>query len=186
MKGKLIVLGLVAIAAAAYAATDKLKLRLGTIGNGAVAKWISVPQGQGGADHRIYLAKNVPTTEFEAAGVDVQGIAGTSAGALNTLGYTLEGGTQGAGSPRWNIYLGPTGGDITSVIFLGPAFDTNNNGTYEDNEIEAQILAQGGSLTDEVKYLQIIVDEQGFAVIDDVTIQVGGTTTVFSGPGSSN
>lgn len=162
---------------------QNIRLMTGTIGSGAEAKWVVVKNAGSPADHQLYLAKNVPTSAFEAAGADFAGIAGTRAGDLNELCMTVESSTNGV-QPRWNIYTGPSGGDWTKVTFLG-ANQAGSDGCFSDAEIEAALLANGVNLNDEVKYLQIILDEQGSVHLDDIKVRVGENTYVYGSTGNS-
>lgn len=167
-------------------AQNKLKLNLvpGTISTGATAGWQVFKEAGNRADHRLVLAKNVPTSEFEAAGADISGIAGVLARDLNELCWKVEGGTVGGGSPRWNIYTGPAGGDFTKVTFL-TANEAGPDGCFTDAEIEAALTANGVNLNDEIKYLQIIVDEQHTVVLDDIMVRIGENSYLFDKPGTS-
>jgi hypothetical protein len=167
---------------AVAAQRTNLKLMPGTIGSGATAKWEVFKEGGNRADHRLVLHKTVPTSDNEAAGVDVSGIAGTLARDLNELCWTLEEGNDAGGSPRWNIYTGPSGGGITHVTFLS---SPGEDGCFTDAEIEAALTAAGANLGDEIKYLQIIVDEQERIVLDDIRIRVGENSFTFGSPGQS-
>ena len=162
---------------------NKLRLGVGTISTGAVAKWVVVKTAGNKADHQLYLAKNVPTPEFEAAGADIMGIAGTKASDLNMLCWVMEA-NNGNVQPRWNIYTGPAGGDWNNVTFLGSS-QAGADGCFSDAEIEAALVANGVNLGDEVKYLQIILDEQGSVNLDDIKVTVGENTTVFGDTGNS-
>ena len=193
MKRTLMMAGLAVLATVAMAfSSQPLKLRPGTIGNGAVAKWESVRSGPGGAaNHVLVLWKKVPTTEYEAAAADIQGLSGTAVADIDSLSWTdlTPEPTLGDGSPRWVLYYGQPGGDITGYTFLEPSVsDTNSDGVIDQAEIQANpyFVGSAPAAGDEVKYLQIIVDVQEKVVLDDIKVQVAGQTTTFSGPGNSN
>lgn len=191
MKRLMMIGGLIATAALAYtfAFDAGLKLKPGTIGKGAIAEW-QTTRGGGAANHVLVLEKKVPTSEYEAAGADIQKIAGTPVANVNALAWTnLTPATAGGGSPRWVLYYGPAGGDISGYTFLEPTVsDTNNDGTIDQSEIQANPYFVGAAIApgDEVKYLQIIVDEQERVILDDIKVRIDGRTTTFSGPGNSN
>ena len=126
------------VAALALAFTGNLTLKPGTIGRGATARWSAVT-GAGRVNHILILEKNVPTTEFEAAGADVHNIRGTLVSDIDALSWTnLTPATAGGGSPRWNLYYGPAGGGISGYTFLEPTVsDTNSDGFIDQAEIQA-------------------------------------------------
>jgi hypothetical protein len=167
------------VAGTALAAAPGLRVRLATISNGAEARWIMQEKG----DHAMYLAKTVPLEVFDAAAADFSNNTTTLVGDLNYLAWNVEERTEGA-SVRWNIYIGPEGEDWTELIYLGEV-QVGEDGQISDAEIEAAVLAAGGELTDEIKYLQIIMDEPGSVTLDDIAVTIGGTTETFSGPGNS-
>lgn len=187
MKKRLAILGGLALATVVLAGSPGLVLRPGTIGKGATAKWINQSTDPLVTDHGLYLSKNVPTSDWEAAGADIGRIGGTPVNTLTELGWRVEDGTLNGGSPRWNIYLdNDNDGSWDTVIFL----DHNTAGGDDDNfdaaELAAAITAQGGNLGGTISYLQIIVDVEGFVTLDDIVVGVGEDRTVFSGPGKSN
>src|SRR5687767_10745625 len=118
---KVLAISSVALASMALAVAPGLKLTPGTVGNGAVAKWMPVNSGPGPANQVLLLDKMVPTSVFEAAGADIGRIAGTSYDDLNQLSWKLVSGPAGGGSPRWNVYYGPAGGSWEGVAFFEPA-----------------------------------------------------------------
>jgi hypothetical protein len=192
MKRTLIFAGMAVLATVALALSGQpLKLRPGTIGNGAVAKWETNRAPGAAANHVLVLWKQVPTTEYEAAGADIQGLRGTPVVDIDALSWTdlTPTPTLGDGSPRWVLYYGQPGGEISGYTFLEPSVsDTNTDGKIDQAEIQANPYFVGSAPTvgDEVKYLQIIVDVQERVVLDDIMVRVMGQTTTFSGPGNSN
>jgi hypothetical protein len=116
-------------------------------------------------DKSLHLEKNASTTEDSAAGANIDGVAGLSTTGL-TLGFTLEEGSYcGAGAPRFNVYL--SNGD---VIFLGCIYgDPDNDGTviFEAGNTYGGVLFPEGET---VEYIQIIQDEEGQAVLSDITV----------------
>jgi hypothetical protein len=187
---KLLAFSALALVTVAIAAGPNLKLTPGTIGNGATAKWVSQPASGGRANHVLLLSKNVPTTEFEAAGADIGRISGNDAGDLTLLAWTVVGGTIEGGSPRWNIYLDHNhngvfdAGDV--VVFLDRNSPGGADDSFDQTEIQTAVTAAGGDLDDPILYLQIIVDVQHSVQLDDIKVGLNGSTTTFSGPGSSN
>lgn len=184
MKRILWITSALALASVVLALSPGLKLRPGTIGNGAEAAWIP-----SGGQHVLRLAKNVPTSEVEAAGANILGVAGKPVEALTALSWKLVSGAAGGGSPRWNVYYGQPGAGIEGYMFLEPAsYDGNGVGTITAAEIDAnpnwviRDLMPG----DEIKYIQILVDEQETVELDDITLVLDGETTVFTGPGKSD
>jgi len=172
-------IALLAVVATAVAAGPGLRIRLGTIDGGAEARW----QNQGQGDKAMFLAKFVDNSVFEAAGADFGNIAGTNAYDLNYLAWNVEDRSLGA-SVRWNIYTGPVGEDWNTVTFLGEV-QVGEDGQISDSEIAAALTANGVAETDEIKYLQIIMDEQGSVTVDDIAVTIGSKTETFSGPGNS-
>lgn len=182
-----LIAGLVGATALALASNSNLTLRTGTIGSGAVAKWI-VNSDSKPADHVLLLAKNVPTSENEAAGADIQRIAGTLHADLQGLSWDLEAGPAGGGSPRWNVYYGQPGAGIEGYSFLQPAaYDANGVGTVSAAEIQAptDFVGRQPMPGDVIYYLQVIVDEQEQILLDDLGVNIAGDWTVFGGPGKS-
>jgi len=171
----------------AVAGGTGLKLTPGTVSTGAVAKWIKYGSN---TNHALYLAKNVPTTDYEAAGADIGGVRGHVGADLTLLSWVLLDGTREGGSPRWDIYLDSNGNgqyDIADkVIFLDHNTAGGDDDSFDAAEIQAQIAAQGGNSGDAILYLQVIVDVQHAVVLDDVQVGLNGETTTFSGPGKSD
>lgn len=188
-KKTLVGAGLLALAALALAMVPGLKLMPGTIGNGATAAW-TTERGVGAANHYLVLDKFVPTAEWEAAGADIQRIAGTLVTDIDALSWNnMTPATAGGGSPRWDLYYGPAGSGFEGYTFLEPTVsDTNLDGVIDHDEIMANPywVGRAPTATDEVKYLQIIVDEQERVELDDISVTVNGVETVFTGPGKSN
>lgn len=162
-----------------------LKLRPGTVGNGADAYW--APVGTDPANHVLVLRKNVPTGEWEAAGADIAGVKGYLVEDLTGLSWKLISGAAGGGSPRWNVYYGQPGEGWQGYKFLEPASYTDGVGSISGQEIidgpnwVYRNMIEG----DVLYYVQVIVDEQEEIVLDDITVELEGETTVFSGPGKS-
>jgi len=177
----------VGLATIAVAGGPGLKLTPGTVSNGAVAKWIKFGTN---SNHALYLAKNVPTEVWEAAGAEIGGVRGHVGADLTTLAWTLLDGTREGGSPRWNIYLDSNGNgqyDLEDkVIFLDHNTAGGDDDSFDAAEIQAQITAQGGNAGDNILYLEVLVDVQHAVVIDDIQVGLNGETTTFSGPGKSN
>jgi hypothetical protein len=190
LKRSLILGGLMGIAALAVAYSPALTLRLGTVGNGASAKWETIREPGSAANHVLVLEKFVPTSEFEAAGADVFKIAGTDVEDIDALDFTnLTPATAGGGSPRWTLYYGQPGEGIRGWVHLDPTIaDTNADGVIDQAEIQADPNWVYSDIQpgDVVYYLQILVDEQERVVLDDIMVRVNGVTSTFSGPGSSN
>jgi hypothetical protein len=188
MKLRTSILALCTLASAlALASNNNLKLVPGTISNGAVAKWYV--NGDRPANHVLLLAKNVPTSANEAAGADIQRIAGTPVASLTGLRWTLISGTPGGGAPRWNVYYGPANGGITGYEFLEPtSYDGNGVGRVTNAQIQNPLYFVGAAPQpgDVIKYLQIIVDVQKSITLDDIGVTIGTDETVFGGPGNSN
>jgi hypothetical protein len=183
MKRTIWIFSALALASVVLALSPALKLRPGTIGNGAEANWIAA-EGQ----HALRLAKNVPTSEVEAAGANIVGVEGKPVETLTALAWKLVSGPTGGGSPRWNLYYGQPGSGIEGYMFLEPsAYDGNGVGTITAAEIAANPnwVLRNIQPGDEIKYIQILVDEQEVVVLDDITLVLDGETTVFSGPGKS-
>jgi hypothetical protein len=186
MKKLILIVSAVALAVAAIGFGSGLKLRPGTVGNGADAYWM--PDGSRPADHVLVLRKNVPTSEWEAAGADISGVAGYPVETLTGLSWDLVSGSAGGGSPRWNVYYGQPGAGIEGYVFLEPAaYDSDGVGAITAAEIDANPNWVGRDILegDVIYYIQVIVDEQEEIVLDDITIELDGVTTVFSGPGKS-
>ncbi|HEY0868179.1 MAG TPA: hypothetical protein VGE01_12410 [Fimbriimonas sp.] len=181
-----IIFGIAALATLAFAAT-KLSIEVGTIGDGATAEWVATGEGKG--QTALQLCKNVPTAEFEAAGADIGGVNGLLVTDLTYLSFNAVDPILSTGSPRWNIYFGPNDGDqwnITGVAFLGKTAEAGQTVAYTEEEIQAALVAAGAVDSDVVKFLQIIVDEEGCALLDNVRVGVAGTTTTFTGNGKAN
>jgi hypothetical protein len=182
MKRTYLIFGVLAISAFALSFAVNLKLRPGTVGPGSDAYWTSTP------NHMLVLRKNVPTSEWDAAGADINGVAGKPVATLAGLSWKLISGAAGGGSPRWNLYYGPVGGSWEGYKFLEPAsYDGNGVGSMTGAEILANPNWVNRDILpgDEIKYLQVIVDEQEEIVLDDITVELDGESTVFSGPGKS-
>jgi hypothetical protein len=162
------------------------------------------PDDRGNGDHALYFQKMTTTATFAAAIAIIEGLEGMPASALTasvTSGLSWEhriDGHCGAGAPRWNVGVtGPTGQRRT--VFLGCAAAAKSPGSapgwirdsYPGPAIEAQIIAQTGfpSLVGvTLRGLAIVYDEgidccpPGFVFLDNITVTVGATPHVFTGP----
>jgi len=108
---------IVAVAFAAQparATANGLNVVAWTFQSGSDAKWVSLADG----NSALFLAKNVPTDVFTAAGARLNGIKGLSTDGL-MIGFDLVGPDRycGAGAPRFNVHVA---GDSTTY-FLGCA-----------------------------------------------------------------
>ncbi|HXG51770.1 MAG TPA: hypothetical protein VNN77_10235 [candidate division Zixibacteria bacterium] len=132
-------------------------------GPAARARWEKV-----GGDWQLHLEKNVPTTEFAAAGAQLSPVIGLSTTGL-TLGFTVESGWCGAGAPRFNVRL--TNGDL---IFLGCFYGNDGSGNVSftgGGNYGGQVLPLG----EIVESISIIFDEgndvgPGFVYLDDIFV----------------
>lgn len=185
MKKLLLIVSALSLVVFAVALGSGLKLRPGTVGNGADAYWM--PDGSHPANHVLVLRKNVPTTEWEAAGADISGVEGYLVEDLTGLSWNLVDGAAGGGSPRWNIYYGQPGAGWEGYKFLEPASYTDGVGAVSGQEIidGPNWVYRDIMPGDVIYYVQVIVDEQEEIVLDDITVELDGETTVFSGPGKS-
>lgn len=186
MKKPLLIVSALSLAMVAIGFGSGLKLRPGTVGNGADAYWM--PDGNRPANHVLVLRKNVPTSDWEAAGADISGVAGYPVAVLSGLSWDLVSGSAGGGSPRWNLYYGQPGEGIEGYKFLEPAtYDSDGVGAISSAEITANPNWVGRDIQagDVIYYLQVLVDEQEEIVLDDITVELDGETSVFSGPGKS-
>jgi len=186
MKKPLLVISAIAIAVAAFGLGSGLKLRPGTVGKGADAYWTPATGDRG--NHVLVLRKNVPTSEWEAAGADIKGVEGYPVSSLEGLSWDLVSGPSGGGSPRWNLYYGQPGAGFEGYVFLEPAsYDGDGIGSITAAEIAANPNWVGRPIQagDVIYYLQVIVDEQEEIVLDDITVELNDETNVFSGPGKS-
>jgi hypothetical protein len=130
----------------------------------------------GNPEPSLFLAKNVATTDCSSAGATVNGVSGIT---LTELNFDVKG-YCGAGAPRFNVvtsdgathFFGcasgtqtPTGNGFTHVVFS----PTNPAQAFP-------VIAPGTT----VRSIELILDEQGQAFIDNVSINdqiIGGPST---------
>jgi len=145
--------------------------------SGTEAAWVLV-----GVDDQLFLAKNVPTSDFAAAGANLNGFKGLSTTGL-IIGFTVEGLGTGDycsnGAPRFNLhlmndpntyFLGCALGDLSGNIVSFTA--GNGYGLGPGCEVSCQ-LPSGGTIDS----LRIVFDEQGTTHLDDIfvgTFSAGG------------
>src|SRR5687768_289360 len=181
---KCIFVGSLAAAAALALALSGLKLKLAADPH-CTTHWMST----GGGEHVLLLEKKVPTSVQVSGGATITGIAGTPFADLEAIGWDdlTPNPTIGDGSPRWNLWYGPPGGEPRGYMFLDDRADTDNNGEISNAEMMANpywniAQPQPGDVVTE---LEIIVDVQERVILDNIMIRIAGDTTVFGGPGNS-
>jgi len=170
-----------ALSVGAVAASGKVKATPGVYdpdGTGiVVAAWVS---GAGEADGQngnqgLVLQKNGPTTTNAAAGAVIDGVAG--AGGDIELGFDVSGYCT-AGSPRFDV----TTTDGTTH-FLGCSYGTHTelDGGWTRVRLSGADAFPALTAGETVQSIEIVADEQGRSVVDD--IDVAGT--LIGKPGSA-
>lgn len=147
-----------------------------TGGPAATAEWVDV-----GGNEELYLSKNVPTSEYAAAGAHITGVKGLPTDNL-TLSFQLVGPDPycGAGAPRFNVYLE----GVSAPVFLGCA-----DGTVDGSTVSFVAGGTYGGVSfptgQTVEKIDVIQDEQGATYLDNITIDNVRHHVVATGPGNT-
>ncbi len=130
---------------------------------GMMASW---DNSTGAPPPSILLSKPCPTATFAASGVDITtSLEGGPVSALTELNFDYKNGEHcGGGAPRFNLQLDAAG---TQNAFLGCAGGTQTPSTtagwthveFDAAQIQAAVVAAGGSPTSTLYDLYIIFDE---------------------------
>ena len=126
------------------------------IANAGVATWTK---------DGLQLEKNVPTSEWVAAGADIKNVAGAK---LNNISFEVKG-YCGAGAPRFNVY---DGSSANPTYYLGCA---NGDATpladgWTKVEFSGDEAGGNGSIGSIMKSLDITMDEQGKTTLRNITV----------------
>ena len=140
-----------------------------------VAKWqkkAGLKDQKGKKRQGLVLQKNCPTETNAAPGAEIVGAQGI---ALSQLGFDVKG-SCGAGSPRFNVF---TASDYSAGYFVGctyglPGIDMGSDFTRV-RFTASDFVPFGGAPAFEygstqVFYVEIVADEQGQSVIDNIAI----------------
>src|SRR4051812_48558453 len=143
---------LAVLAVPAWAAAGTLTLHPSGFGEHSYSAWKAhqgLPDSSGNDSQALYFQKNT-FTETNAAGIAVfKGYEGLPGNGLTGLSFWWRtDGHCGAGAPRFNVYVRPTGGGPTQTIFIGcqgmaPTGRTapGPNGTlYEERAIAGPVV----------------------------------------------
>lgn len=186
---------LVGSAMVATVGAASLKVKTGTFNDTtlpdaavAVAEWSNGAGINGGEG--LVLAKIRPTAEMVAADVDITGFMGKT---ISKLGFSVRAdGDCGAGSPRFNLYTEEAG---NTPYFFGcnssGATNMETKDTVEDEKgvtwlVKEATLAAAGAEGETITDIEIVVDEQGSTVLDNIVVNdqsIGKADTGKKGKG---
>ncbi len=180
---------LVAVAAvgSATAGSAKLKVQPWTYDPGhtgiIVSAWVphtGLSDG-GNSDHGLVLQKNGATETNAAAGASVDGVAGMK---LTELGYDVKDGSHcSGGAPRFDVDASDGFhfvGACTNGTFAGSLTDSRGATWSRYRFSDAQAFPPI-SPTATINSIDVVFDEQGQAVIDNVDVN----GTLVGKPGNS-
>jgi hypothetical protein len=135
----------------------------------------------GGSDHGLVLQKNGATETNAAAGASVDGVKGIK---LTELGYDVKDGSHcSGGAPRFNVDASDGFhfvGACTNGTFAGSLTDSRGATWSRYRFSDAQAFPPI-SPTATVNSIDVVFDEQGQAVIDNVDVN----GTLVGKPGNS-
>jgi hypothetical protein len=124
--------------------------------------------------HGLILGKIVPTSEFAAAVANVTNVAGKT---ILELGFSVRTDAYcGAGAPRFNLYTEENG---PAPYFFGcnssGATNMETVDTFIDSEgieweVKRATLDDAGALGETIDAIELVHDEQGVSVVDDITV----------------
>jgi hypothetical protein len=149
---------------------------------GVVARW---DNSVGNPAPSIYLAKTAPTTDCSAAGIDVNGVSG---GTVSELNFDFKGVCNG-GSPRFDVV---TTSGYTYFFGCNNVTPTDaGNGwqhvQFSPADAQSQLATNPPfTATTAVQSVQIVLDVQGSAYIDNVSVNnqvIGAPSTPTTAEG---
>ena len=186
-----VALSVVLVSATIPASAGQLTLHPSGFGERSYAAWKAqsgLQDSTGNKFQSLYFQKMTATTTFAAGVALFKGFEGTPVSALEGLSfYVGSQGHCGAGAPRFNLTVRPTGGGPTQTFFIGcqAMTPTGQTGTAPTGEIFVQRAIKApftaaccGPIPTsgfEIASLAIVFDEgndvgQGFVRLDNIEV----------------